>query len=242
MSVDPSQDETDLAPQSPHPFLTAKEFSAPLTSFWLTRHTPSLINAPRGDGRPIILLPGYLTHDAVMMPLAHYLSSLGYRTYSSGVGINQGNVKKEIERMIYRVQELKRRNRGKPITLIGWSLGGIIARETARRLDKDVREVITLGSPIVGGPKYTSLAGTIGGSRERKLDKMEKRIHLRNLTGLKQPVTSIYSKSDGVVDWRASLDRYNKQARNIEVSGTHFELGVNPRVWRAIADALASSK
>ena len=129
---------------------------------------------------------------------------------------------------------------GEPVTLIGWSLGGVIAREAARHFESRVREVITLGSPIIGGPKYTAVAGRFANAGGIDLDAFEKEVHERNSRGIGQPVTSIYSKLDGVVDWRASIDSYNRQARNIEVRSSHFGIGGNARVWRLIADILAA--
>ena len=71
------------------------------------------------------------------------------------------------------------------------------------------------------------------------LKQFEKEVHARNSLGFRQPVTSIYSRTDGVVGWRASIDSYNPQARNVEVSGSHVGLGVNPQVWLEIADTLS---
>ncbi len=116
---------------------------------------------------------------------------------------------------------------GAPLTLIGWSLGGVIARETARAYPHLVREIITMGSPIIGGPTYTALAQRFAG---RDFDAIEREIHARNLKGLTQPLTVIYSDRDGIVGPDIAVDIYNSQARNIEVGSTHLGLGINPRV------------
>ncbi len=99
-----------------------------------------------------------------------------------------------------------------------------------------------MGTPLIGGPKYTVVANKYARLMDMDLDQYEKEIHAINSQGIQQPVTVIYSKSDGVVGWRASLDPYNPQARNIEVECSHLGMGVNAQVWRIIADTLAAKK
>lgn len=175
-----------------------------------------------------------------MRPLGRYLAFLGYDVYEWGLGRNRGHVDTYTQSMGKRVQELHDRLDGAPVTLIGWSLGGVIARETARLFEPWVREVITLGTPIIGGPKYTAAAERFAEDGKLDLDEFEKEVHARNSVGIRQPVTSIYSKKDGVVGWRASIDVYNAHARNIEVSSSHFGIGAHGKVWRLIADTLAA--
>ena len=199
------------------------------------------MRAPRGDGRPVMLLPGYATDASSMRPLGRYLAYLGYDVHEWGLGRNRGHVDRYTQSMGERVRDLHDRLDGARITLIGWSLGGVIARETARLFEPWVREVITLGTPIIGGPKYTAAAGRFAKAGKLDLDEFEKKVHARNSVGITQPVTSIYSKSDGIVGWRASIDIYNPQARNIEVNSSHFGIGAHGKVWRLIADTLAAS-
>ena len=202
---------------------------------------PSLVQAPRGDGRPVMLLPGYGTDGSAMRPLGRYLQYLGYDVHDWGLGRNRGHVNKYTQQIGERTRELSDELGGTPLTLIGWSLGGVIARETARLFPSVVREVITLGTPIIGGPKYTTAAAHFARADGIDLDEFEKEVHARNSEGIRQPVTSIYSKQDGIVGWRASVDVYNAHARNIEVNSSHFGIGANGRVWRLIADVLATS-
>lgn len=201
---------------------------------------PSLLRAPKGDGRTVLLTPGYLAGDLSMEPLAAYLKRLGYAARPWGLGRNDGDVHKLVAELGAVVERLVEAN-NEPVTLIGWSLGGVIARETARDFPDAVREIVTLGTPIIGGPKYTAVGEFYARQYGIDLDEFESEIHERNRTGLRQPVTSIYSKSDGIVAWRASVDTYNKQARNIEVRASHFSLGINPQAWRIIADTLAGN-
>jgi esterase/lipase len=202
---------------------------------------PQLALAPKGDGRPVMLIPGYGTDERSMRPLGHYLEFLGYDVYDWALGRNRGDVENDIQRVGKRTKQIHDARDNSPVTLIGWSLGGVSAREAARLFEPYVREVITLGTPIIGGPKYTSVGRRFAEMSNLDLDAFEMEVHQRNSIGIKQPVTSIYSKTDGVVSWRASVDSYNPQARNIEVNSSHFGLGANGKVWRLIANLLGES-
>ena len=225
--------------QRPNLFETLLEVRAPLDWATLLVRMPSLLRAPRGDGRPVMLLPGFGTDELSMRPLGRYLRFLGYGVYDWGLGRNRGRVDTHTRQIGTRVREISKELEGATVTLIGWSLGGVIARETARLFAPYVREVITLATPIIGGPKYTTAAAHFAKSGKLDLDEFEKEVHARNSVGIRQPVTSIYSKRDGIVGWRASVDVYNPQARNIEVNSSHFGIGAHGRVWRLIADVLA---
>ena len=227
--------------QRPTRLATLLELSAPLDWATLLVRMPSLRRAPRGDGRPVMLLPGFGTDESSMRPLGRYLGYLGYDVYDWGLGRNRGHVHHYTEQIGKRTREIHDELGSVPLTLIGWSLGGVIARETARLFSPYVREVITLGTPIIGGPKYTATAEHFAKANNIDLDEFEKEVHARNSTGIPQPVTSIYSKRDGIVGWQASVDVYNEHARNIEVNSSHFGIGANARVWRLIADLLAGS-
>lgn len=223
----------------PSRLATLAELRAPLDWVTLLLRAPQLLRAPHGDGRPVMLLPGYGADESSMRPLGRYLAYLGYDVYDWGLGRNRGHVNQYTQTIGGRVAELHEELDEATVTLIGWSLGGVIARETARLFEPYVREVITLGTPIIGGPKYTAVAERFAGDGKLDLDEFEKEVHARNSIGIKQPITSIYSKLDGVVGWRASIDSYNAHARNIEVYSSHFGIGAHGKVWRLIADTLA---
>ena len=193
-----------------------------------------------GGRRPILVIHGFGSSARLMTPLGRYLGFLGYDVYGWGQGRNRGDVERYVRDVGERVTELHEQLGEVPLTLVGWSLGGVIAREIARLYETCVREVITLGTPIIGGPKYTATAQRFAEAANLDLDEFEKEVHARNSLGIRQPITSIYSKLDGVVHWRASIDTYNKQARNIEVFSSHFGIGANGRVWRLIADTLGA--
>ena len=232
---------TEAALERPTDLLGLLEARAPLEGLGLLAAWPYLAVMPRGDGRPVVLAPGYGAGDAAMYPLFRYLEWLGYDMHHWGLGRNRGNVGESIRKLTSRVSYLKASRDGARVTLIGWSLGGVIMREIAREQPKLVREVITLGTPIVGGPKYTRVAKVFAGRHNIDLDHLEQEIHRRNQRPITCPLTSVYSKSDGIVAWRASIDSYNPQARNVQVASSHLGMVFNPLVWRVIARTLGEN-
>jgi pimeloyl-ACP methyl ester carboxylesterase len=138
-----------------------------------------------------------------------------------------------IARVLAFVQE-----RGMPVSLVGWSLGGVIAREAMRERPDVVTRVVTLGTPVVGGPKYTSV-GAVYRRRGYDLEDIETRARAREAVPLTRPVTAIFSRGDGIVAWRACIDRHNAVVEHVEVTGTHIGLAMNPDVWRIVAQRLA---
>ena len=229
----------EAALERPADLLALLEARAPLEGLGLLAAWPYLALMPRGDGRPVVLAPGYGAGDGAMYPLFRYLQWLGYSMHHWGLGRNRGNVGEYVRKLTARVSDLKAESDGARVTLIGWSLGGVIMREIARDRPDLVREVITLGTPIIGGPKYTRVAKVFAGRHNIDLEHLEREIHRRNLQPIACPLTSVYSKSDGIVAWRASIDTYNPQARNIRVTSSHLGLVFNPLAWRVVALTLA---
>jgi len=226
--------------ERPSRLSTLRELAAPLDWLSYVPRAASLRKAPKGDGRQVVLFPGYMTGHLSMVPIKTFLERTGYKAAHWGEGINRGNVDEDVQAAGARVQALSA-TLGEPVTLIGWSLGGVVAREVARLFEPYVREVITMGTPVIGGPKYTVAAARYAKSQDLDLDAFEEEVHRRNSLGLSQPVTAIYSKSDGVISWQSAVDIYNSQARNIEVKSSHFGIGVNPEVWEIVAETLAAS-
>ncbi len=186
--------------------------------------------------RTVILLPGFGASPTSMRPMEAYLRKCGHRVQDWGLGRNTGAAKAFRLKLEAIVKKAKAAHR-QPVVLVGWSLGGFIAREYAREHPEDVRQVITLGSPVIGGPRYTATAG-----RYRKqghdLDQLEQNVKDRYKTPLTTPVTAIYSKRDGVVAWEACIDRWSPNVKHVEVSETHVGLGFAPGVMRMIADSI----
>lgn len=225
--------------QSPNPALKYLEPRAVLEAALLLPAAPFLAKQAKGDGRQIMLLPGFMADERAMWPLQRYLQYLGYEALPWGIGRNNGRPEHDAGRVLEHIQKVRRD--GEPITLIGWSLGGVIAREIARREPGLVREVITLGTPVEGGPKYTATSKKFAEKGEIDLDSLERRIHEMNSHGIDCPLTVLYSRSDGIVDWRAALDRYNPQAQHKRIRGSHLGMAFNPVVWRFVARTLAAS-
>ncbi len=215
------------------------EFALPLDLARFGLQWPRIATAPRGDGRPIYLIPGYGGSERSLRPLEGFLRRLGYDVTDWSLGRNQGAVDRDIQLFAELAEARYAENGATPFTLIGWSLGGVIARETARLFPHLVREVITMGTPVIGGPKYTAVGQRYARTAQIRLDEFEKEVHARNCMGIEQPLTVIYSNRDGIVGPDIARDIYNDQARNIRVDGGHLALGFNPKVWRIIADTLA---
>jgi len=205
----------------------------------LALHYARLLAEPRGDGHPVLVLPGYTAADGSTQSLRRYLRLLGYDAVGWGLGRNSGNVAAYVPRVTEIVKQLHSADGGK-VSLIGWSMGGVIAREVALHHPQAVRQVITMGSPITGGPKYTAFADQLA-SGGIDLDAIEAHIHRRQRTSppLRVPVTAIFSRRDGVVAWQACIDQINQSVEHVEVKSSHIGLGFDPEVYRIIARRLA---
>ncbi len=198
----------------------------------------SLARQPRGDGAPVRIFPGFGAGDGSTAPLRGYLRLLGWNATGWGLGANRGEVPDLIPRVARLAVEAAERA-GKPVRLVGWSLGGYLAREAAREVPHAVAAVVTLGSPIVGGPKYTSV-GRFYREQGVDHDEIERWVELREAERpLEVPVTAVYSRSDGVVAWPACIDRHNPHVEHVEVGTTHLGLGFAPEVLKIVAQRLA---
>jgi len=198
---------------------------------------PFLHLAPRGDGHPVLVLPGFLTTGAATFPLRHFLKVLGYKGHRWKLGRNLGPVGyKELE-ILQRLKELRHRYARK-VSIIGWSLGGLYARELAWMAPEDVRQVITLGTPF-RHHKSTSVTWLYEDLTGQEEEHMPSEFRERLALPPPVPSTAIYSRTDGVVPWRCSLEQAAEFAENIRVEGSHCGLGHNPLVLWAIADRLA---
>lgn len=200
----------------------------------------ALQGLPPGEGRQVLLLPGYGADERAMGSLFTRLQALGYQPRHWGQGRNTGAVHKLLPRLAKLLQDWVAET-GQPVTLIGWSLGGYIARELARDLPEQVAGVVTLGSPAVGGPKYTITANAYR-KKGFDLDAIEADMAKRDAIPIRCPLTVLFSKVDGIVSWPATLDRLTPQARHIEVRSSHVGLVHDAGVFRTIARALADQR
>jgi pimeloyl-ACP methyl ester carboxylesterase len=194
--------------------------------------------APRGHDETVMVFPGVATDDGWTARLRTYLSAIGYDAVGWGLGRNRGNVPKLIPQVIHQTAGIAA-DRGQPVRLVGWSLGGYLAREVARERPEIVDRVITLGAPIVGGPSYTASApGYI--RKGYDLEQIRETVLERERRPIEVPVFAIYSRSDGVVAWRSCIDRFdNPRVEHHEVRASHLGMVNSPRVFRLVADLLA---
>ncbi|MCG6949835.1 MAG: alpha/beta hydrolase [Acidobacteria bacterium] len=193
---------------------------------------------PHGHGEPVMVVPGFATDDRWTTRLRGFLVSIGYRVSGWGLGRNRGNVPKLIPAVIEQAERLYERE-GLPIRLIGWSLGGYLAREAARERPEVVERVITLGAPVIGGPAYTASAPMYV-RRGYSLEDIAATVVEREKIPIEVPILAVYSRSDGVVAWRACIDRFDSpNVEHLEVRSSHLGMVNSPRVFRLVADLLA---
>ena len=163
----------------------------------------------RGDGHPVVVLPGFTASDQSTRVLRQYLRSIGYDARPWNLGRNLGLREVGAFDALHAQVDRITQQAGQTVSLVGWSLGGVHARNLAKRAPEQVRQVITLGSPL-------------GASASASV-----------------PCTAIYSRTDGIVAWRMAMEEPSALTDNIEVYGSHCGLGFNPAVYYAIADRLA---
>ena len=197
---------------------------------------PLLRLAPAGDGHPVLVLPGLAAGDASTRPLRAFLRDRGYQPHGWDMGRNFGPRPGVEERMQGRLAELHARY-GRKVSLIGWSLGGVFARELARRAPAQARSVITLGSPFAGEPRASNAWKLYEYVSQRKVDDWPERERMK--TPPPVPSTAIFSRSDGIVAWQGCLERPGQNVENVEVEGSHCGLGHHPAALYVIADRLA---
>jgi triacylglycerol lipase len=230
---------TDLAPAK---LLWAAELPrAALTVLTLLRSRDMLRRVPRGDGRPILLLPGLFNSDRSNVVLRRYLNGLGYRADGWGLGRNFGAraVGPEADKLFDRIRALHDAT-GEPVTLIGISLGGIMARLAAQRLPGLVREVITVSSPFAGSPRATNVWRAFELLTGERIDSAAVRDRSAEAAApLPVPSTAIWSRSDGLVNGQICRGAGDPLGRDIEIRSGHLGVQLNPLALRAIAGVLA---
>lgn len=238
-----AQDEADLearlGARPPSRFWTMVEGRAffELGAFYLLR--PLLAQLPRGDGHAVKVLPGFMATNRSTVPMRNLLRELGYDAHGWDSGRNlrvDHALLRRLESQLARLNDTS----GRKVSLIGWSLGGVLARELAKLHPDRVRLVISLGSPISDDRSHTNAARLFEFFNGKEPEVMQG----GRFEGLDiappVPTTSILTKTDGVVHWRGSVQQPGPSpSENIEVYASHVGLGVNPSVMIAIADRLA---
>jgi pimeloyl-ACP methyl ester carboxylesterase len=221
----------------PNWFLMLMEARAPWEYAALLAAWPVLSRLPQGDGHPVLVFPGLGASDLSTLPLRNFLRQRGYTAYAWQQGFNLGPRAGVLE-SCRRLMEEVVQNHGQPASLIGWSLGGIYARELAKERAQSARCVITLGTPFAGHPRATNAYRFFEFvSGQSPADDHGLIAQIRQPPPV--PTTSIYSKTDGVVAWQCSLNDDHPQTENIEVRASHVGMGLNPLALYAVADRLA---
>lgn len=217
----------------------ALEFRAPWELGSVIPAWPLLRRAPLGDGHPVIVFPGLSASDASTAPLRAFIENLGYDASGWNQGFNFGPRAGVLQTAKQQVLDTWRVT-GRKVSLIGWSLGGIYARELAKELPDCVRSVITMGTPFAGSHESTNAWRLYQLTSGRDIHKEVEQFDLPGAPPM--PTTSIFSRTDGVVAWPASIQEpcpLNPLTENLEVIASHVGLGLNPSAWWAIADRLS---
>jgi pimeloyl-ACP methyl ester carboxylesterase len=228
-------DDSSSDLQPPGLLKLALEGRAPWEFAALLAAAPWLRQLPEGDGHPVIVFPGLGVSDFTTVPMRNFLGAIGYEPHPWRQGFNFGPRDGVLEACSEQLQSVRGRS-GQPVSLIGWSLGGIYARELAKLHPDHVRCVITLGSPFTGHPRATNawrLFELVSGLSSRDPEVME---DVRQPPPV--PTTSIYSRSDGVVAWQCSVNPELPHTENIEIQASHVGMGMNPLAMYLIADRL----
>lgn len=227
---------TTFLPTFSDAMLMLAETASPAELARLIWSFSDLARQPRGSGEPVIVLPGFATDDSSTWVLRRYLRSLGYRVYGWRIGFNHG----DLVSLLPVVTELARScasRRRRRVRLVGWSLGGLLAREVARDVPWLVDRVITMGSPTCiprheGARRWFSLFG-------HDLDSIADALERRSTLPLRVPVTAIHARWDGIVAPCDCVDRC-VDVEHVEVGTTHLGLGLNADVYRIVAERLAA--
>jgi triacylglycerol lipase len=211
------------------------------------------VGVPHGDGRPVLLIPGFLAGDGTLATMAKWLRANGYYTRRAGIRANVGCSQDACERIEERLEALAERT-GQPVAIIGQSRGGVLARVVAARRPDLVSGIVTLGAPTVGMLRvhpivllHVGLVGALGTSRVPGLFRLSCwrgaccesfRADLVARFPVEVRYVCVYSRSDGIVDWRACLDETADE--HVEVDASHCGMALSAGAYEAVARALAS--
>jgi hypothetical protein len=206
----------------------------------LAHAAPFLQRLARGDGHHVLAIPGFMGDDRSTAPLRWFLSCRGYHALPWRLGRNVGPTDEIIDGMEALLERYA--TGARRISIVGWSLGGIFARELARSHPGVVRSVITLASPFqlhAGERDLTNAAEAYDAASVLHSPRASRFVPFEARTPLSVPTTNIYTRADGVVPWESCVDIHGDRCENIEVPGSHAGLGHNPVVLALIADRLA---
>ena len=236
MSIQGQRSTVNEKLKAPNALLLMMEGRAPWEYAAMLAATPWLRRLPKGDGHPVVVFPGLGAADFTTIPLRNFLESQGYVAYPWQQGFNLGPREGVVDGVLDKVRSVYRQHQ-RPVSLIGWSLGGIYAREAAKELAEMTRCVITLGSPFTGHPRASNAWRFYEFVSGHSTDDLEVFEQVRQPPPV--PTTSIYSRTDGIVAWQCSVNEVGPLTENIGVHASHVGMGMNPVAMYAIADRLA---
>ena len=226
------------------PPLWAELFRAPL-EYYALRLSPIFIGCgvPRGDGKHIFVLPGMAGSDSYLFTLRDWLNRMGYRAHRSGIGINDGDILAKTSQVIESIERVAE-STGKPVTIIGHSLGGVEGLHIAHLRPDLVETLVTLGSPIHGDPR-AAVHPRVAEYGQRHLtispELIEEYRRITTIYSLHPQVDfyNVYSKTDGVLDWHATV---HPQASRLEIHGSHSGMATNWETYQHLGQILAGRR
>lgn len=226
--------------QAPSSLLLLTEIGRGIFNLGTYFATLPLINfMPRGDGHPVLVLPGFLTTDSTTAPLRYFLEWRNYKAQPWQLGRNllsYEELEKRLEEIVKRLAD----EHGKKVSIVGWSAGGVFARAMAHNMPDYVRQVITLGSPFRGIEGKSNVEFMVEWVTGKNISELEKVVLERAANSPPIPSTAIYTRLDGIVHWQTCVDKEeDEQTENIEVFASHVGLGFDPMTLLCIADRLS---
>ena len=220
-----------------------------------------LKNRQAAKKTPVLLIPGVGGSDKIMIPFKKYLEDAGYDCFGWEMGTNLAGLNQRFDesqltwdidttrknkgelgvpylcdRMVARTKQISEETQS-PVAIVGWSLGGCIAREVARDIPQHVKCVVTLGTPVKGGPKYTSTSKQLT-NRGLDMDWIEQEVHKRDRNPISRPITAIVSESDGIVGFGATIDSVSLNVEHVNTNIAHLGMVFNKRAWDITLAAL----
>jgi hypothetical protein len=223
------------SPRAIKPIGMAAEVLGAREAYRLALAYRSLAKLPPGNNDPVILIPGWKAPQETMAPLRRFLRNRNYNAHYWGLGTNQGDPEADSERLAEKVAKQVQQS-GRKVALVGWSLGGVIAREVGRNLPGSVAQVITYGTPVIGGPTFTPAARVYGEPECRRIS--NRIVELDEQRPIAVPITAIFTRKDRIVSWPACIDRSSPNITHYEVRSTHVSMGFDPDVWQLISKSL----